>query len=177
MTSKIILKCVREHSKLRIKFYCFIDDNGKEYYNLYNNDYNCKFPKDIRKDGQYYEVGPNDISLSNTGVSPFYNIKKNSIKVIDSPEITAIKNNIGDLKIFDISECVICMTEISSVIFIPCAHRCTCEGCYNQLKKTKSSVGCPICRRTINSTIVKPIEVVIGEEVADAVLDVAGEKV
>lgn len=156
MTSKIILKCVKEHNKLRIKFYSFIDDNGKEYFNLYNNDYNCKFPKNLRKEGLYYEVGPNDISLTNNGSSLFYNIKKYNIKVVD----IFVKNiNLDELKVFDISECVICMEQISSIIFIPCAHRCSCEECYKKLKKTKAIINCPICRRTITSTIVKPIEV------------------
>jgi hypothetical protein len=172
MTSKIILKCVKENKKLRIKFYSFVDDNGKEYYNLYNNEYNCKFPRDIRKEGLYYEVGPNDISLMDNGSSPFYNIRKNNIKIVD----ILFKENFDELKVFDISECVICMEQISSVIFIPCAHRCTCEECYKQLKKTKSSMGCPICRRTVTSTIVKPIEIKAEEEKITQVEEKVAEK-
>ena len=37
---KIILKCVTEKRKLRIKFHCYINDEGKEYRNVYNNKYN-----------------------------------------------------------------------------------------------------------------------------------------
>ena len=36
----IILKCISDKNKLRIKFYCFINEENKIY--------NCKFPKDIR---------------------------------------------------------------------------------------------------------------------------------
>ena len=37
---KIILKCVTEKRKLRIKFHCYINAEGKEYRNVYNNKYN-----------------------------------------------------------------------------------------------------------------------------------------
>ena len=58
----IILKCVTEKKKLRIKFHCFINDENKIYNNVYNNNYNCKFPKDIRVNNRYYKVNDDDIS-------------------------------------------------------------------------------------------------------------------
>ena len=63
MTSKITLQCVKEGRKLRIKFFSFTDDQGKVFTNVYNNNYNCKFPRDIRVEGRYRRVPITRISL------------------------------------------------------------------------------------------------------------------
>ena len=52
----IILKCIKERNKLRIKFYKYIDVDGVEHYNVYDNSYNCQFPRNIRLEGQYYKI-------------------------------------------------------------------------------------------------------------------------
>jgi hypothetical protein len=144
--SRIILKCVQENRKLRIKFHSFIDDEGKEHYNVYNNSYNCKFPRDIREVGLYYEIGKNDVELVDNGrVAPFYNIRTTNIRVVPYVE------SASELKVFEISECVICLGNASSIIFIPCAHRCTCAECYFRLKATSRTPSCPLCRRTIQN--------------------------
>ena len=54
--------------------------------------------------------------------------------------------------IFEVVECVICMSDVSSVIFIPCAHRCVCPGCFSGIQKSNNK--CPLCRRTIVKTII-----------------------
>lgn len=54
--------------------------------------------------------------------------------------------------IFEVVECVICMSDASSVIFIPCAHRCVCPGCFSGIQKSNNK--CPLCRRTIVKTII-----------------------
>ena len=63
----IILECVREGSKLRIRFYCYIDSTNNLYKNVYNNNYNCMFPKDIRRVGEFYCVNDTDINLTARG--------------------------------------------------------------------------------------------------------------
>ena len=157
----IILECILDKRKLRIRFHSYInDEDNKTYTNVYNNDYNCQFPKDIRKDGTFYEINDNDIHLIGDGdKTPFYKIKKNNIRILTEEEskkyikkdITGLGIDIANLKIFDISECVICLSEISSLIFIPCAHRCVCSTCYEGLKKIKNC--CPLCRRNITHII------------------------
>ena len=145
MTSKITLQCVKEGRKLRIKFFSFTDDTGKVFTNVYNNAYNCKFPRDIRVEGMYYEIGPNDLELvSLPGKAPFYNVKKANIKVVHNFDLTS-------LRIFEVTECVICMCEPSALIFVPCGHRCCCAECYGDMNKNKASAGvkCPLCRREI----------------------------
>ncbi len=139
--SKITLQCVKEKSKLRIKFHSFTDVEGKIYTNVYNNALNCKFPKDIRQEGYFYEIGPNDLSLvSRPGTKAFYQINTNSIKVV--PII-----NWTDFKVYEITECVVCMADESSQIMAPCGHRCMCKSCCDHLLKINKK--CPICRREI----------------------------
>jgi len=153
----IILKCILEKNKLRIKFHCFINEENKIYNNVYNNNYNCKFPKDIRANNRYYKVNDDDISLiSDTNKQPFYNINKKNIIIMSEEEVNHLLNPVIDIsmmKIFDCDECVVCMEVNSEVIFIPCAHRCVCVKCYDNIKKVKNC--CPICRKNIIQTVIE----------------------
>lgn len=45
-------------------------------------------------------------------------------------------------------ECVMCMTEDISVIFLPCAHQVLCENC-NVLHEKQGMNDCPSCRTPI----------------------------
>jgi hypothetical protein len=162
----IILECITEKNKLRIRFNSFIDNEGKIFTNVYNNEYNCQFPKNIREDGRFYEVNDNDMIIieSNT---PFYKIKKNNIRILTEEESkiyktnsqnknqSSVKDDISNLKIYDIAECVVCLSTPSSIIFIPCAHMCVCNDCYQGIKKTKNC--CPLCRRNITKIISNPV--------------------
>ena len=153
----IILKCVQEKRKLRIKFHCYIDEENKIYNNVYNNNYNCKFPKDIRENNTYYSVNDDDISLITDGnKQPFYNINKKNIITMTDTEVNNLLNpvvDISNMKIYDCEECVICMETNSEIIFIPCAHRCVCVNCYDNIKKIKNC--CPICRKNIVQTVIE----------------------
>ena len=152
----IILKCILEKNKLRIKFHCFIDGENKIYNNVYNNNYNCKFPKDIRVNNRYYKVNDDDISLtSDDNKQPFYNINKKNIIIMTEAEVNNLLYpvlDISTMKIYDCDDCVICMDNSSQVIFITCAHRCVCVNCYESIKKVKNS--CPICRKDIVRTVI-----------------------
>jgi len=143
--SKITLQCVKEKSKLRIKFFSFTDDEGKVYTNVYNNDLNCKFPKDIRQDGYFYEIGPNDIVLvSRPNTQAFYQIKTTNMKIVPKLDMSSIR-------IYEITECVICMDQNSTEILVPCGHLCMCKSCCESLLKSRSN--CPICRREVLSVV------------------------
>jgi uncharacterized protein YxjI len=137
----IILKCIKEKNKLRIKFHSFTDKNGKTFTNIYNQNYNCRFPKNIRQEGMYYRINSDDLVLADKNKGqPFYNINFNNIQLIDNYEI-----NINDINIFKVEECVICFENNPNQIFLPCAHQCICLDCYKQLVKK----CCPLCRRDI----------------------------
>jgi len=125
--SKITLQCVKEKSKLRIKFFSFTDTEGKVYTNVYNNNLNCKFPKDVRQDGYFYEIGPDDIVLvSHPNKQAFYQIKTTNMKIVT-------KLDMSSLKIYEITECVVCMVENSTEILVPCGHLCMCKSCCESL--------------------------------------------
>ncbi len=167
---KITLHCVRQGAKLRIRFHSYTNAEGKCYTNVYNNSYNCQFPKNIRNEGCFYEIGREDLVLvAGEGKQPFYRVKKDHIRVLTngpgrtevhpdpssvSSLVTPVMNRQPPQKpeqVYDVSECVICMEGIPDQIFIPCAHLCTCLGCYKELKKTKPS--CPLCRRHVVNAI------------------------
>lgn len=47
------------------------------------------------------------------------------------------------------SVCVVCLESPRSHAFIPCGHRCVCQGCVRRMRTRLSSSAyrCPICRR------------------------------
>ena len=146
--SKIIIKCVKVKNKLRIKFHSYFDSEGKEYRNVYNNTYNCQFPKDIRVEGRFFEIGENDLTtVINRGKS-FYRVSKNNIKILD--EYTDPDFDISKIKIYSIDECVVCLTEKPNVIFLPCGHQCTCLTCYNMISNVHKD--CSLCKKKIIGT-------------------------
>ena len=150
-SNKVLLKCVKENGKLRIKFHSFVNKDGIGYTKSYNTDYNCLFPKNIREEGVYYEILDTDITLSygqnNNG---FYRINKKNIKVLEKLKAEDIIKN---MKIFEVNECVICLSEEPSLVFVPCGHVCCCSGCFSQLK---NEIKCPLCRRKVLEHVERP---------------------
>lgn len=145
--SKIILKCILEKRKLRIKFHRFINEEGKIFNNAYNNNYNCQFPKDIRVEGRFFEIGENDLTTVINRGKPFYRVNKKSIKILENYIDSEL--NLENLKIYTVDECVVCYCEKPTVIMIPCGHQCTCVECFEIISQDKSK--CPLCRKNILS--------------------------
>ena len=115
------------------------------------------FPKEIRGEGKYYKVNDTDIRLANRmGNKPFYSIKRTNILVMTDQEKQQLLNptptDISNMTIFDAGDCVICLSSVSSIVFIPCGHRCTCSLCNQHLKQAKYC--CPVCREKITEDIV-----------------------
>ena len=147
--SKIILQCVKDGRKLRIRFHSFTDHEGKVYTGVYNQSYNTMFPRDIREEGKYYEIGPNDLTLvSQAGKAPFYRVNKSAIKVLATPV------DMSKLKIFQVDECIISYSEVPNIILVPCGHLCCCSGCYKAMQSCGNAKSCPICRRKVDTTCV-----------------------
>jgi len=180
----IILQCIAKGGKLRIRFHSYVDEEGKIFTNVYDNSYNCQFPRAIRQEGRFFEIPDHDMCLhDSTASSPFYRVKKNNIRILsdeESEKFRDIKNEISvttrqkktdtlpvgsskkkeeddiDLstfKVYEVIECVVCLSVESNVIFIPCAHRCVCNDCYNGIKNVKNA--CPLCRQRITKSIYK----------------------
>tara|TARA_B100001250_G_C19812720_1_gene796585 strand:+ start:4128 stop:4574 length:447 start_codon:yes stop_codon:yes gene_type:complete len=144
----IILQCVKEKSKLRIRFNSFVDGEGKRYLDVYNNKYNCKFPNkdEIRKEGRYYKISDKDLKItSRQNCVPFYTVSikephKSIINVLDAIDVYKI-----------VEECVICLDSKPNITFAPCGHHITCKECYDIYRFQKNT--CPLCRVTITSAI------------------------
>lgn len=164
---KITLECVQVRGKLRIRFHSYTNAEGKAYGNVYNNNYNCQFPRDIRRPGRFYEIGPDDLVLVHGGgKTPFYRVKTHNIRILsggpqsevvddDSDRITPVAVRTPAVtrpaQIFEVNECVICLEGSPQEIFIPCAHLCACSSCYAQMKAHKPI--CPLCRRAVINSI------------------------
>jgi hypothetical protein len=155
----IILYCVREAGKLRIKFHSFINQQNERFTNVYNNNFNCMFPKEIREVGKYYRVPDADIRLANrVNGRPYYSIKRSNIVIMTAEEVRVLLNPLiagvtgPAIRIFDAGECVVCISAPSLIAFIPCGHRCLCGACNIILKQT--NYICPVCRERITGEIV-----------------------
>jgi len=150
----VILECVAEGSKLRVKM--------KSPGYLINS--NCQFPRDLRLAGRKFKVPVEDVKLMTQRGKYFYSIKKkNNIEIIeiiedsdssDSSNIAAeiLRDNLKHMKIYedaDTSDCAVCLSDVKSIVFIPCGHFYTCNPCSQQLKT------CPICRETISECVDK----------------------
>ena len=134
----IILECVKEKGKLRVRFHSYVDVNGKKYKDVYNNNLNCRFPKDIREEGRYYKINPEDlnITLRNNSV-PFYSVKGKNVKIV---------NILETIDIYKVEECVCCMVEKPNITLLPCGHHCTCQNCYEIMRHKHNS--CPFVSYT-----------------------------
>jgi hypothetical protein len=145
--SKVILQCIPEGRKLRVRFHQFIDKDGKTFTNVYNNNYNCRFPKNIRKEGCFYEIPDTDITLNTGRGKPYYIVKKNNIKILsDVQENREVDINIT---VYEVNECVICLDSKPEKVFYPCGHQCCCNACIIGLRNSTNK--CPLCRRNIDS--------------------------
>ena len=144
----VLLKCVAEGSRLRVK----IISHG------YLNQANCQFPRDIRREGCFYECDESAVSLIKMRNNYYYKIRKNSIRVLGDG-VTSVEDYVAmqeksDLpdQVFtdaDNPDCSICLTEPKALIYVPCGHYISCNDCDKNLKKRT----CPICRTSISHTI------------------------
>lgn len=155
MSGKIILTCVEEKKKLRIKFHMYIGEDGKRFTNAYNNSYNCRFPKAIRKKGRFFEINGNDLTTNISTGKPFYMVNKNNIKIFETDpyiidETINIENIKDKYKIFLLDECLMCYCEVPCVILMPCGHQCSCKECFELIKNSTNI--CPLCRTPITQS-------------------------
>jgi len=130
--SYVLLKCVKEGSRLRVKMMSSAPFmKGK----------NCQFPRNIRQDGMYYVVRSDGVSLKNN----FYSAMGKDVVVCRTFSLDEVKRYIGELgekdkkirpkAIFgddDEPECVVCMTDPKTMVFAPCGHFLTCQSCIGE---------------------------------------------
>jgi len=139
----IILQCIKENGKLRIKFDSYVDINGKKHKDVYNNNLNCRFPKNIREEGRYYKISPEDLKITSRSNSvPFYSVKGKNVKII---------NVLETVEVYKAAECVCCMDARPDITLLPCGHHCTCRTCYEIMRHKHNA--CPLCRVVITSAL------------------------
>lgn len=136
------LQCIQEASKLRVKITCYINHEGKKFYGIYNNNLNCRFPRDLRVEGRIFEVPDEDVTLlGGNGKAYYYSVKKNNLKIIEN-------GNHNIEQIYHVStECIVCMENDVKIVFNNCGHYCCCVTCAKKLK------SCCVCRSKIISLV------------------------
>lgn len=79
------------------------------------------------------------------------------------PEIQRLKTQNLWIDLYDIfncgldsGECLICCSELSNSIFLPCKHLCTCSNCAHSLRMRNNP--CPICKNTIDDLLILETE-------------------
>jgi Zinc finger, C3HC4 type (RING finger) len=145
----VLLKCVKEGSKLRVKMMSSAP---------FVKGANCQFPRAVREEGTYYVVRAEKVKFKGN----FYTAMQNDTIVCQTTDEAEVRRYIGNLdgkiKIKTIFgddeevECAICMSAAKDSVFAPCGHYACCGPCAAQCK------SCPICRGAIGS-ILKRAEV------------------
>lgn len=142
-TTYVLLQCVNEGNKLRVKMMSsFPYIKGK----------NCQFPRSIRVEGMYYVVKSEHIKLQS---SSFYSMRKEDNIVVSTMNFSEIQSffaeeKIDSYKIYgddDDNECIVCLSDLKTEVFIPCGHYVCCKTCSIQCKT------CPMCRSKVGSII------------------------
>ncbi|KZV44131.1 hypothetical protein F511_26410 [Dorcoceras hygrometricum] len=72
-----------------------------------------------------------------------------TFRAFEAPSLAAPQNNLGRGRA---RECIMCMNEEISVVFMPCAHQVLCVEC-SILHRKQGMNGCPSCRTTIHHRI------------------------
>ena len=147
MKDVVLFRCINDKGKLRIRIVSYIDHDGKIHVGVYNNNYNCRFPKafGFRTENQMYQAPASAVALvQKDGQKTFYNVKPKEVThyvpTVDELHIKLYKG---------LDECVVCMDEKPQLAYVPCGHVCCCKDCSSVLADKK----CPLCRANVLQSI------------------------
>jgi hypothetical protein len=139
LTEYVILQCIKEKNKLRMKILT----------NSYYTNANCQCPKNIRIANMKYYVKKSNIVLTkhNNSGKYFYRINGTIIPFETNNDNTIIPTTIFN----DETEliCIVCFENPKNIIYNPCGHYNMCNECYSKLRKK----CCPTCRKDIISIL------------------------
>ncbi|GAV80460.1 zf-C3HC4_3 domain-containing protein [Cephalotus follicularis] len=62
--------------------------------------------------------------------------------------VTTLQDNFGTGRLIQDRECVMCLAEEKTVVFLPCAHQVLCTKC-NEIHEKQGMKDCPSCRSPI----------------------------
>lgn len=89
-------------------------------------------------------------------VSSFMDVKSMALKESRATFISEMVSNLNDYSLIGgvkrERECVMCLSEEMSVVFLPCAHQVVCTTC-NDLHEKQGMQDCPSCRSPIQRRI------------------------
>ncbi len=143
------LHCVQDRNKVRVRIASYIDQDGKRYNDVYNNDWNCRFSRSLRMVGKRFLVPASNVKLLALGETYFYSVSDKNIITLQNNQKTEAEI-LAETVVYETSaDCVVCMDQKSEIIFSPCGHLCSCASCGKQLSK------CCICRTEIKHQIAK----------------------
>ena len=78
-----------------------------------------------------------------------------STKVEQSPGGLASSKPLPDdlgQEAVEAAECVVCWAADANVLYLPCGHCCTCQGCAQSFQ-LDTLPACPMCRQTVASMV------------------------
>lgn len=93
--------------------------------------------------------GRNDSCSRNCKSAPSVKEKRKSD---ESQKMESFQDSLGDGSLRREQECVMCLSEEMSVVFLPCAHQVVCGNC-NELHEKQGMKDCPSCRTPIQRRI------------------------
>ncbi len=62
--------------------------------------------------------------------------------------------SVDSVKLGNEKNCCVCMEEVALCLSLPCAHKCICKTCLDEMSKD-SSIKCPLCRKTISYVLIQ----------------------
>ena len=98
-----------------------------------------KCPSWICKEPEFYSSEELITHFKRLGIKPFW---KQGMKFEKEKEYEFNKN----IKLYEATECIICLYKKPNVIFNKCMHLCYCVNCYDSHIKLNSTLKCPLCR-------------------------------
>ena len=131
----VTLQCVKAKNRLRVR----IISEG------YCPWANCSFPRNLRVEGKKYIVpffGVTTVERSSGNF--FYRISASHIH----DYIEDVKETVD--KVFEASECCICLDTQPVMVIVPCGHRCMCQECSQKLINSNK---CPLCRTQFSNIV------------------------
>ena len=70
----------------------------------------------------------------------------------DAVCIVNVEGGLASTSSYEAAECVVCWAAEAVVLFQPCGHMCTCQGCSGAF--AASATSCPMCRTIVSNAIV-----------------------
>jgi hypothetical protein len=142
----ILLKRFSQLNKNRlVRVVCQYDE--KERVRILNKDFlliKCRFRRRLEV-GEMFNVPISSIKLKIRNGNFFYEISKRTIIPIS-------------IKIFNVSdtpECIICLDNEKSCVFLPCGHFACCKSCADHFQPVSIVLSfyfknCPVCKVSVN---------------------------